>query len=243
MRKTLLLIVIVCFAVAGCSGKKPQVQKVDSPGSLYVEGVAFMKKKKYDKAITNFNKVRENYPFDPIAVVAQIKQADAQFEKKAYSVAAVIYEDFVNSYPEDENAAYAQRRLAECYEKLSPIIERDQANTFKAIEHFTSLKNRYPQSQYAKDADAHILTLTRKVAAREVYVGEFYYHWGKYNASIIRLEYFLEKYPEALDRDKALYYLAQDCKQLHNQEKAQAYLDRLNENTRRAPMRVERRRG
>ena len=174
------------------------MKKVDSPGNLYVEGIAFMKKKQYDKAIASFSKVRENFPFDPIALVAQIKQADAQFEKKAYPMAAAIYEDFVNSYPEDENAAYALRRLAECYEKLSPTIDRDQANTFKAIEHFTFLKNRYPQSPYAKDADAHVLSLTRKLAARELYVGEFYYKWEKYNASIIRLEYFLEKYPDAL---------------------------------------------
>ncbi len=170
MRKIVVLIAILCFFAAGCS-KKPQVKKVDSPGSLYIEGVAFMKKKQYDKAIAAFSKVREEYPFDPIAAVAQIKQADTQFEKKAYALAAVIYEDFVNSNPDDENAAYAERRLAECYEKTSPIIERDQANTFKAIERFTFLKNRYPQSPYTRDADAHILTLTRKLAAREAVRG------------------------------------------------------------------------
>ena len=227
MQKRLLILAIILFAFVSCSARKAEVKKVDNPGNLYVEGVAFMKKKQYDKAVASFSKVRENFPFDPIALVAQIKQADAHFEKKAYTLAAAIYEDFVNSYPEDENAAYALRRLAECYEKLSPTVERDQANTFKAIERFTFLKNRYPQSPYAKDADAHILSLTRKLAQRELYVGEFYYKWAKYNASIFRLDYFLEKYPDALGRDKALYYLAQDYKELHNTEKAQAYLDRL----------------
>ncbi len=227
MRRRLLFLTIVCFLIVSCGGKKAEVKKVDSPGNLYIEGIAFMKKKQYDKAIASFSKVRENFPFDPIALVAQIKQADAQFEKKAYSMAAAIYEDFVNSYPEDENAAYALRRLAECYDKLSPDIDRDQANTYKAIERFTFLKNRYPQSPYAKDADAHVLSLTRKLAARELYVGEFYYKWMKYNASIFRLEYFLEKYPEALGRDKALYYLALNYRALHNPEKAQTYLDRL----------------
>jgi outer membrane protein assembly factor BamD len=227
MRKPLLLCLILCFAVVSCSHKKAEVKKVDSPGNLYIEGIAFMKKKQYDKAITSFGKVRENFPFDPIALVAQIKQADAQFAKKAYAVAAAIYEDFVNSYPEDENAAYALRRLAECYEKLSPASDREQANTFKAVERFTFLKNRYPKSPYAKDADVRMLSLTRKLAARELYVGEFYYKWERYNASIFRLEYFLEKYPEATGRDKALYLLAQDWRELHNPEKAQAYLDRL----------------
>jgi len=212
MRKRLLLCAILCFVVVSCSHKKAEVKKVDSPGNLYVEGIAFMKKKQYDKAVASFSKVRENFPFDPIALVAQIKQGDAQFQKKAYAIASAIYEDFVNSYPEDENAAYALRRLAECYDKLSPTIDRDQANTFKAIERFTFLKNRYPKSPYAKDADIRVLGLTRKLAARELYVGEFYYKWGKYNASILRLEYFLEKYPDATGRDKALYLLTQDCR-------------------------------
>jgi outer membrane protein assembly factor BamD len=227
MRKSLLLCLILCFAVVSCSHKKAEVKKIDSPGNLYVEGVTFMKKKQWDKAITSFSKVRENFPFDPIALVAQIKQADAQFQKKAYAVAAAIYEDFVNSYPEDDNAPYALRRLAECYEKESPVAERDQANTHKAIERFTFLKNRYPKSPYAKDVDVHVLSLGRKLAARELYVGEFYYIWGKYNASVFRLEYFLEKYPEATGRDKALYLLVQDYGELHNPEKAQACLDRL----------------
>jgi outer membrane protein assembly factor BamD len=227
MRTRLLILFVLCFAIAACGGKKQEVKKVDSPGNLYVQGIAYMKKKDWDKAISSFAKVRENYPFDPIALVAQIKQADSSFAKKTYAAAAAVYEDFVNSYPEDENAAYALRRLAECYEKQSPSIERDQSNTFKAVERFTFLKNRYPGSPYAKDADVHLKQLTQKLAAREVFVGEFYYRWQRYNASIIRFQYFLGKYPDAKDTDKALYYLALDYHELQNDVKSQSYLDRL----------------
>ena len=80
--KRLLLIAISALPSRAAAHKKPQVKKDDNPGNLYVEGIAFMKKKQYDKAITSFGKVRENFPFDPIALVAQIKQADAQFEKR-----------------------------------------------------------------------------------------------------------------------------------------------------------------
>jgi outer membrane protein assembly factor BamD len=227
MRKSLIILVILCLALVSCGGKKPTVKKVDNPADLYVDGVKFMKAKKYDKAIENFGKVRENFPFDPIALIAQVKQADSHFQKKDYLVAAGIYEDFVNSYPDDENAAYALRRVAECYENLTLTNDRDQANTFKAVERFTFLKNRYPQSPYSRDADVHLKNLNDKLAARELYVGEFYYKWGKYNASILRLNYFLEKYPNAEGRDKALYYLAEDYRELHNPEKAAFYLDKL----------------
>ena len=143
-------------------------------------------------------------------------------------MAANTYEGFLlNSYPDDENAAYALGRLAECYEKESPSLDLDQAITVKAVERFTFLKNRYPASPYAKNAEDHIKRLTLKLGAREFYVGEFYYEAGRYNASILRLEYFLRAYPDGADRDKALHYLAEDYGELNRPDKAQEYRDRL----------------
>jgi outer membrane protein assembly factor BamD len=229
MRKSLVFFIssILLAVVLISCGKKAVVKKVDDPGVLYVQGVDQMKKKKYDKAIASFSQLRENYPFDPMATIAQIKQADAYFDKKDYQLAAGTYEDFVNTYPDDENAPYALRRLAECYDKELPTIDRDQTVTLKAIERYTFLKNRYPKSQYAADADVHLKSLNRRLAARELYVGEFYYRTGDYNASVIRLEYLLTKYPDAENLDKALYYLAQDYKELDQPDREQQCLELL----------------
>jgi outer membrane protein assembly factor BamD len=213
---------IVLVAFVSCS-KKAVVKKVDDPGVLYVKGVELMKNKKFNKAVQTFSKLREAYPFDPIAVVAQVKQADAYFAQKEYQMAANTYEDFVNNYPDDENAPYAMKRLAESYEKELPTIDRDQAITFKAVERFTFLKNRYPASPYARDAEEHLRMLDQRLAAREFYVGEFYYRSGNYNACIMRLEYLLSKYPDTEDKEKALFYLIESYKKLDRPEKAQYY--------------------
>lgn len=218
---------VILIAVASCSTKKAVVKKVDDPGVLYVEGVDLMNKKKFDKAAKTFAKLREAYPFDPIAIVAQVKQADAYFAQKEYQLAASTYEDFVNNYPDDENAPYAMKRLAESYEKELPTIDRDQTITFKAVERFTYLKNRYPASPYAKDAEEHLRALNQRLAAREFYIGEFYYRAGNYNAAIMRLEYLLTRYPEAKDKEKALYYLAESNEELDRPEKARQYRDIL----------------
>lgn len=111
----------------------------------------------------DYKQIRESFPFDPIAIVAQVKRGNAYFEKKDYQMAAGTCEDFVNSNPDDENAAHGLKRLGESYEKQSLTIDRDQAITLKAIDRFTFLKNRYPTSPYAKDAGAHLSALTRKL--------------------------------------------------------------------------------
>ena len=207
--KRLIVVLIACFFLVSCAGKNVKKQ---GPGELYVDGVNLIKKEEYAKAVGKFAEVTENYPFDPLALVAAVKLGDAYFGKKDYVMAASTYENFVSAHPEDENAPYVLLRLGESYENLSLSIDRDQANTLKAIEKYTFLKNRYPRSNYAKQVDERMKRLEQKLADREMYVGEFYYRTNQYNAAIVRLEYYLKKYPNASGRDKA-YFLHQQLVQ------------------------------
>jgi lipopolysaccharide export system protein LptA len=138
-----------------------------------------------------------------------------------------IYEDFFKAHPEDENIPYVLLRIGECYDKLALSMDRDQAYTLKAIERYTYLKNRYPTSTFTETAEKHIKALNQKLADRELYVGEFYYRTYQYNASIVRLDYLLNKYPDAAGLDKALYYIAMSYKALGEPTKSSEYLDRL----------------
>ncbi len=224
MRKVLVFIMMALLLVScGAKGAK----KVEGPGELYVDGVNLMKQKKYDKAIRKFQQVRENFPFETIALVAAVKLGDAHFEKKDYVQAGSTYEEFFKAHPEDENAPYVLARLGECYEKLSPTIDRDQANTYKGIEYYTLLKNRYPNSSYAKIVNERLKKLTQKLADRELYVGEYYIKAYEYNAAVLRLEYMLKKFPDASGKDKALYYLSMAYKELASPEKSDQYYSTL----------------
>lgn len=220
-----LLIPFLCLLLVSCSSK--ETKKTENPGDLYVQGVNLLNKKKYNDAIEKFMKIREDFPFDPMTSIAQVKLGDAYFAKEEYLLAAGVYEDFFNAHPEDDNIPYVLRRLGESYTQLSPTIDRDQAYTVKAIERFIYLKNRYPQSTYAKDVDARIDELTNKQAAHELYVGEYYHKTERYNASILRLEYLLNKYPKAKNRDKALFLLADCYRKLSDAEKSRLYQEQL----------------
>ncbi|MDR2019041.1 MAG: outer membrane protein assembly factor BamD [Syntrophobacterales bacterium] len=222
--KRLLVIAALCFLLTACASAPTKKQ---GPGELYVEGVNLMKAKQYDKAVQKFNGVIEDYPFDPLALVAAVKLGDAHFEKKDHVIAASVYDSFVGAHPEDENAPYVLFRLGECYEKLSLSVDRDQANTLKAMEKYTFLKNRYPRTNYAGQVDEKLKHLEQKLADRELYVGEFYYRTSQYNAAIVRLEYFLKKYPNASGTDKAYFYISSSYKELANPEKADYYMEKL----------------
>jgi outer membrane protein assembly factor BamD len=225
MRKTTILVLMALLLLVSCA-TKPE-KKVGNPADLYVEGVDLMKKKQYDKAKEKFSTIREEYPFDSLALVATVKLADIYVERKEYVLAAGIYEEFFRAHPDDENIPYVLSRVAFCYEKLSLSLDRDQDYTVKAIERVTFLKNRYPLSTYAADADARLANLTAKLAARELYVGEFYCRTFQYNAAILRLNYFLKTYPGAKGTDLALFYLTMAHRDLGNQAKSDQYAEML----------------
>lgn len=221
------LVVLLCAFLLLCSCASKAPKQAGKPGDLYVEGVNLLKDKKYDKAIEKFSSIRENYPFDPMALIATVKLGDAYFAKKEYVLASGVYEDFFKSHPEDENIPYVLSRLGECYDKTSLSIDRDQTYILRSIERLTYLKNRYPASIHTKESEPRLAKMIQKLADRELYVGEFYYRTDQYNASIKRLEYMLKKYPNAAGTDKALYYLSQASKELGYREKSDNYLERL----------------
>ncbi len=219
----IIILLITCLLIFSCASKP--TKKSENPGDIYVDGVNYMKMKKYDKAIEDFTYIRENFPFDPIAFIAAVKLGDVYFAKKEYLLASGVYEDFFSAHPEDENIPYVLSKLAECYEKLSLSFDQDQAYTLKAIERYVYLKNRFPASSYAKDIDLKLKVLSQKLADRELYIGEFYYKTSQYTASIIRLEYFLKKFSYAKGVDKALYYLSMSYRALGNFQKGDFYSD------------------
>ncbi len=223
--RTFILFLMAVFLLVSCSSKP--VKKTENPVDLYVAGVDLMKKKKYDDAVKKFTAIREQYPFDPMALVAAVKLGDTYFLKKDYVLATSTYEDYFKAHPDEENIPYVLFKLGECYEKLSPSVDRDQANTVKGIERITYLRNRYPASQYAIESEGRLKAFIQKLADRELYVGEFYVRTAQYNAAIMRLEPMLKQYPDSKNTDKALFYLYDAHRQLGNQEKADEYLQTL----------------
>ncbi|MHB8110809.1 MAG: outer membrane protein assembly factor BamD [Syntrophorhabdaceae bacterium] len=223
--RNFILLLFVCILLVSCSSK--DIKKAENPVDLYVSGVDLMQKKKYDDAIKKFTAIREQYPFDPMALVAVVKLADTYFLKKDYVLAAGTYEDYFKAHPDEENIPYVLYRLGECYEKLSPSVDRDQANTVKGIERITYLRNRYPTNSYAKESETRLKSFIQKLADRELYIGEFYVRTAQYNAAIMRLEDMLKRFPDLKNTDKALYYLVTAHRELGNQEKSDQYLERL----------------
>jgi outer membrane protein assembly factor BamD len=200
-RRTLLTAAILMFffsSLTGCAwwdnlwGREARVRS--TPEGLYQRGVEQYRKGDYKKAIATFNRVRDEYPLNPIALQAELGIGDSYFENEQYVDAEVAYGSFVELHPTNPNVPYAMYQLGMCHYHQMQTIDRDQTETQKARREFERLIARFPQSKFAIMAEKNLREVKQRQAEHEFYIGEFYYRTKKYEAALKRFELLQREY-------------------------------------------------
>ena len=189
---TAIILVFLLTSLTGCAwwdslwGKEPRVRP--TPEGLYQRGFEYYKKGDYKKAIETFSRVRDEYPLNPVALMAELGIADSYFENEQYVDAEVAYNSFVELHPTNPNVPYAMFQLGMCHYHQMQTIDRDQTETVKARKEFERLMARFPRSKFAIMAEKNLREVKQRLAEHEFYVGEFYYRTKKYEAALKRFE-------------------------------------------------------
>lgn len=192
-----LLSPILGFALAaglllgGCSYDKVL------PSDQYLrEGNAAMDEGTYDLAVDNFQKLLEEYPFDPATEEAQLKIAHALFLAERYPEAIASFQDFQRMHPTNASLPFAEFHIALSYQKQIGDRDRDHRAAQNAEVHFRTVLDRYPDSAYASEARVHLQEVREFLADHELVVARYYLHWENPLGAESRLRYLLTQYPD-----------------------------------------------
>ncbi len=191
--------------LAACGdSEEPYVEK--PPEDLYNTGYAYMQTGDFNKAAKAFDEVDRQHPYSPWATQAQIMAAYADYLQDKYDDAIIALDRFIELHPGNRSAAYAYYLKSICYYEQIVDVGRDQKNTQLALDALTEVVNRFPNTDYARDASLK-LDLTRDhLAGKEMEIGRFYQDRKQYLAAINRFRRVVELYqttsqvPEALLR-------------------------------------------
>jgi outer membrane protein assembly factor BamD len=194
------------LALAGCS----HVQKTEEKPAavLMEEGLSEFNKENYHAAIETLTKIKDWYPFSKHAITAELKIADAHYELKHYEEAIVGYESYVNLHPRNEWVPYAIYKTGRCYLDQLGKIDQDQTSAQKAHDTFQRILKQFPESDYAKEAEAGIRACRKSIIAHELYIAKFYYKAKNYKAALKRFQGILSMYPDVGIQHEALNYIA-----------------------------------
>ena len=162
------------------------------------KGNAAMDGKNYNEASSYFEYVKTKYPYNELAKTAELRLADADFERERYIEARDRYQNFVRLHPTHPKVDYAAFRAALTHYKeipsdfflLPPASEKDQVEVRNALTAMTDFQRTYPSSELQAEAKKVSDEVKMRLAEHELYVADFYSHPNRqhWNAVVTRLK-------------------------------------------------------
>ena len=113
---------------------------------------------------------------------------------------------FLDFYPADKDAPYAQYLIALSHYDQIVDVSRDQTETFEALQALRESIERYPDSEFSKSAELKFDLALAHLAGKEMEVGRYYLKKKHYSAAINRFRVVVQEFqttehiPEALHR-------------------------------------------
>jgi outer membrane protein assembly factor BamD len=188
---------------------KPEVVPEVPADVLYNDGLARLSKQDYDGATKKFGDIDKQYPYSPWAPRALLLTAFAHYEAGQYDDAMIAARRYVTLHPSTADTAYAQYLYAMSNYNQIPDVTRDQERTEKALQSLQELIDRYPSSEYVRDAREKIAFARDQLAGKEMDVGRFYLKKRNFTGAINRFKDVVSRYQTTRHVEEALMRLTE----------------------------------
>ena len=219
-----LLVPALCAALVSGCGARDQELALESYSAeqIYKLGEKELEtQRKPDAAVRYFSEVERLYPYTEWSKRALIMQAYGYHKARKYEEARGAAQRFLDFYPGDEDAAYAQYLLALSYYDQIDDVGRDQGITFQALQGMREVIETYPDSEYARSAILKFDLAFDQLAAKEMEIGRYYLKRGHYTAAINRFRTVVQDFQTTTHTAEALHRLTESYLALGLTDEAQ----------------------
>jgi len=199
----LLAPLLALAAGCGSDGENYQERPVEQ---IYNEAMDQLLNGNAELAAIDFDEVERQHPYSVWARKSQLMAAYAYYLNNDYDEAIFAAQRFLQLHPGNRDAPYAYYIIAISYYEQIADVGRDQKITALALESLQAVVDRYPDTEYARDARLKIDLARDHLAGKEMEIGRYYLKHKQYAAAVNRFRYVIENYqttthvPEALHR-------------------------------------------
>jgi outer membrane protein assembly factor BamD len=211
-RITFIGAMILTLVLAACGGNGALVDKTESleqysPEQIFERGEYELAENRTENAAYYFSEIERLYPYSNWAKRALIMQVYSFHQGQDYENSRATAQRYIDFYPTDEDAAWAQYLLALSYYDQIDEIGRDQGLTFQALQALRTVIEVYPDSEYAASAILKFDLAFDHLAAKEMEIGRYYLRRGHYTSAINRFRVVVEDFQTTTHTAEALYRL------------------------------------
>ncbi len=169
-----------------------------------------------------FGEIERLYPYSDWGKRALIMQAFAYHRDRDYENSRSAAQRYIDFYPLEDDAAYAQYLLALSYYDQIEEVGRDQGLTFQALQSLRTVIERYPDSEYARSSVLKFDLAFDHLAGKEMEIGRYYLKRKNYAAAVNRFRVVVEDFQTTTHTAEALHRLVESYLSLGLTQEAQA---------------------
>lgn len=214
-----IILAIGCaFVIPACSSfdssdDDKEAKYVERPvEQIYAEAWKKIRDGSWSEAAKQFDEVERQHPYSIWARRAMLMSAYCSYQANKYTDAISAADEYISLHPGSREVAYAFYLKAMSLYQQIVDVGRDQTTTEQALTALQDVVQRFPNTEYARDASLKVDLTLDHLAGKEMAIGRYYLRQGDFIGAINRFKTVVERYQrtpqitEALERLTEAYY-------------------------------------
>ena len=194
----ILVFFIILNLLSSCS-KEPLKDTIIKEKSLelqveeaYKEGMEALNSGDVLYAAKKFNEAEILFPQAESAPQSALMAAYSYYTQDYYGDAIAELKRFLKVYPAHKDIGYVYYMIAICYYEQIVDEKKDLQSIINAKKNFNIVLKDYPNTEYAIDAEFKIDLINDILAAKEMYLGRYYFDKKKWIPAINRFREIID---------------------------------------------------
>ena len=216
MFKLKISVCIIILIIFGSCSKEVSKKDLIKEKSLelqveeaYKDGIEALNDGDVLFAAKKFNEAEILFPQALSAPQSALMAAYSYYTQDYYGDAIAELKRFLKVYPAHKDLGYAYYLLAICYYEQIVDEKKDLQSIINAKENFNIILKNYPNTEYAIDAEFKIDLINDVLAAKEMYLGRYYFERKKWIPAISRFREIIDEYDTTIYTEEALHRLVE----------------------------------
>jgi outer membrane protein assembly factor BamD len=216
MKINKFLLPFICLLIFASCSKEEVRKSVIKEKSLdlqvleaYQEGMKSLEEGDVLYAAVKFNEAELLFPQSEWASKSALMAAYAYYSQDYLKDAIAELDRFLKIYPKHKNLDYVYYLLAISYYEQIVDETKDLQSIIKAKQYFEIVIRDYPKTSYALDSKFKIDLVNDILAAKEMYIGRYYFEKKKWISAINRFQTIVNDYETTIYAEEALHRLVE----------------------------------
>lgn len=226
--KKFIMLMAIAGVITGCAGENVEPEK--PMAELYDEAYQELADKNYSAAADLFLRAEGEHPTDAYAPDALVMAAYARYLDDDFPGTLMVTDRFMRFHPGYRDAPYVLYLRGMCYYRQVSDVRREPGMSVYALQQFEQLRERFPNSEYAKNAENKINILKNYIAGKVMYAARNEMCKENWTSAITHLQSVITTAQETVMTPEAMYRLTQCYTAIGLPTQAAGYADMLRKN-------------